>query len=149
MPDADPDHRRDLGRERRDVEHAREQRDHREPDADAEQRGHDRQAHREQRSEREQQDEDRGEDADRLARGLRLVGEHRAAELDLQTGRVRALLTIARMCVARSTGTSFDCTSNRISAYAILPSLETKRAFAGSYGELTETTCGCLRELAR
>ena len=57
----------------------------------------------------------RGEDADRLARGLRLVGEHRAAELDLQIG-VFAAFTWLRMCVARSTGTSLACTSNWISA---------------------------------
>ncbi len=59
--DTDPDHRGDLRRERRNVEHARKQRDDREPDPDAEQRGHDRQAHREHRTERDQQDDDRGQ----------------------------------------------------------------------------------------
>ena len=81
--DADADHRRDLRRERRDVHHPGEQRDERQPDPDAEHRGHDRQAHREQRTEREEQDEHRGEDADRLTRRLRLVGEHVTAELHL------------------------------------------------------------------
>ena len=67
-PDADTDHRRDLRRERRNVGEPGEQRDDGETDADAEQRGHDREAHREHRTERDQQDEHRGEDADRLAR---------------------------------------------------------------------------------
>ena len=61
---------------------------------------------------------------------------------------VFALLTMPRMCVARLIGTSLACTSKRISAYAILPPLEMKRELAGSYGELTDTTCGCLRSVA-
>ena len=82
--DADADHRGDLRRERRNVEHAREQVHDRESDPDAEQRGHDRQTHREQRPERDQQDDDGREDADELARGHRLLGEHAAREFDAQ-----------------------------------------------------------------
>ncbi len=89
--DTDADERRDLGRERGDVQDSREQVDEREPDPDSEQRGHDRHAHRQQRAERDQQDDDGGEDPDRLARGLRLLGEHRAAEFHLQPRRIRVL----------------------------------------------------------
>ena len=48
--------------------------------------------------------------------GWRLIGEHRAAELHLDSWSLFALLTMSRMCVATSTGTSLACTSNRISA---------------------------------
>ena len=89
--DPDPDHRGDLRRERRDVQHSREEADDREADADAEQRGHDRQAHGEERAERDQEDDDRRENADELARGHRLLGEHAARELDLHDVGVRVL----------------------------------------------------------
>ena len=55
-----------------------------------------------------------------------------------------ACWAMLRMWDARSTGTSFACTSKRTSAYAILPSCEMKRAPAGAYGGVTDTTCGCL-----
>ena len=54
-----------------------------------------------------------------------------------------------RMCVARSIGTSFDCTSNWISAYAILgPSARGTARRPGRTAIVTETTCGCLRSSA-
>ena len=95
--DTDPDHRGHLWRERWNVEDSCEQCDQREADTDAEQRGHDRQTHREQRTECEQQDQDRGDDPDSFASGLGLVGEHRAAELDLEVGRVRGLDDVAHV----------------------------------------------------
>ncbi len=51
------------------------------------------------------------------------------------------------MCVARSTGTSFACTSNWISAYAILPSFETNSAPPGSYGVVTDDDVALLAQL--
>ena len=63
--------------------------DHAEAGAKAEERRHDRQAHREQRAEAEQQDDYRGGEADpgceAEARLLRLL-DRLAAELDLQRG---------------------------------------------------------------
>ena len=85
---ADADQRRDLRSERRNVQDSGEQIYEREADPDAEDRGHDGHAHREQRAERDQQDDDGGENPDRLARGLRLLREHRAAQLDLEPRRV-------------------------------------------------------------
>jgi len=45
---------------------------------------------------------------------------------------VFAFFTRSRMCEARATGTSLACTSNWISAYAILPSFEKNPAPPGS-----------------
>ena len=53
-------------------------------DAEAEQGGADRQAHREHRAEGEDQDDDGGEDAEHLALGQLELGEEVAAVLDLQ-----------------------------------------------------------------
>src|SRR4029453_4052359 len=53
--------------------------------ADAEERGQDRQPHRQQRAERHQEDDDGGADTDELTRELGLLGKEVAAELDLQT----------------------------------------------------------------
>ena len=60
--------------------------EHRQRDAGAEpeQRGDDRQAHRDHRSERDEQDDDGGEEAERLALGHLELGEHVAAVLDRQ-----------------------------------------------------------------
>ncbi len=98
--DPDTDHRGHLWRERRNVGETREQGHDGETDTDPEQRGHDREAHREHRSERDEQDDHGREDADGLALGLGLIGEHRAAELDLQIGRV-CLFHHDRACGSR------------------------------------------------
>ena len=83
------DHRRELGREARDVEHERDEQQPSEADAQREQRGHDRQPHRDHRAEREQQDHDRGEQTEQLAR-RRLGSQHLlddvAAGLELHAG---------------------------------------------------------------
>ena len=86
-PDAEPDHRGELGGEVGRVDDVREQRDHAEAGAEAEQRGDDRQAHRDQRAERQQQHDDRREQPD--GRGDAEAGllgrlDRLAAELDLQ-----------------------------------------------------------------
>jgi len=96
-PDTDTDHRGDLRRERRNIGEPREQGHDRETDADAEHRGHDRKAHREHGAERDQEDQDGGQDADRFALRLRLVGEHRAPELDLEVRGVRLFHQIAHV----------------------------------------------------
>ncbi len=83
------DHRGELGREARDVEHERDEQQPSEADAQREQRGHDRQPHRDHRAEREQQDHDRGEQTEQLAR-RRLGSQHLlddvAAGLELHAG---------------------------------------------------------------
>ncbi len=60
-----------------------------------------------------------------------------------------ASLAMVRIFDARSRGTSFAWTSKRISAYAIFPSRATKRLPAGSYGDVTLTTCGSLRNFSK
>ena len=86
-PHTDPDHRGDLRREIRHADPVGEHKHERDADADAEQRGEDRQAHRQERPERDQQDDHGGDEADGLgpARGLELgVLNHVPAELDRQ-----------------------------------------------------------------
>ena len=63
--DAEADHRRQLRRELGRVEDVGAERDQAEPDAEREQRGEDRQAHRHHRAEGQQQDHDRRQQADR------------------------------------------------------------------------------------
>ena len=56
--DAEPDHQRELGREVDHVDEAAAKSDQAQTGAEAEQRRHDRQAHREQRAEAEQKHDD-------------------------------------------------------------------------------------------
>ena len=84
--DADADHRDRSGREARHVDRAAD--DEHESDAgpDAEQRGADRQPHREHRPERDQQDDHRREDPDAFAHTARRgLLEQVTAERDVQT----------------------------------------------------------------
>ena len=60
--------------------------------ADAEERGDDRQPHRQHRAEGDQEDDDGGGDAEELAGELLLLDEEVAAELDLQACRQGELL---------------------------------------------------------
>ena len=62
--DAEADHRRQLRRELGGVEDVGAERDQAEADAEGEERGEERQAHRHDRAEGEQQDDDRGQQAD-------------------------------------------------------------------------------------
>ena len=86
--DAEPDHRRQLGREVGGVEDVGAERDQAEADAEREQRRDDRQPHRDHRAEGEQQDHDRGQQPDREG-GVAFFFwsdflDRLAAELDLQ-----------------------------------------------------------------
>ena len=88
-PDTEADHRDGRGGEVGHVEDGAQTQHDRDTGADAEQRGADRQAHREHRAEREQQDDHRGEDPDALGDAVdRVRGEHVAAVVDLETGHV-------------------------------------------------------------
>ena len=92
--DAEPDHQRELGGEVDHVDEVAAEPDHAEAGAEAEERRHDRQAHREQRAEAEQQDDHGGQEADSGREAdARLLGllDRLAAELDLQGGRARGL----------------------------------------------------------
>ena len=66
--DTDADHRRDLRHEARRGEDVGHDPDAGERHRDPDERGQDRQAHRDERSERDEQDDDRGDDADDLTR---------------------------------------------------------------------------------
>ncbi len=86
--DAEADHRRQLRRELGGVEDVGAERDQAEADAEREQRGDERQAHRHDRAEGEQQDDDRSQQADH-ERGVAFFFGARfldrlAAELDLE-----------------------------------------------------------------
>ena len=83
--DTDADHRHRGGGEVGHVDEVADDEDQRDAGADAEQRGADRQPHREHRPERDQQDDHGGEQPDRLAGAAdRVGGEHVAAVLDRQ-----------------------------------------------------------------
>ena len=146
--DTDADQRCDLRGERRNVQDSREQVDEREPDPDAEQRGHDRHAHRKQRPERDQQDDDGGEDPDRLARRLRLIGEHRAAELYLQARRVRVLGDGAHVrCEVERDVVRLDVEEDlRVRDLAVASD---EAASGRLVRDVTLTTCGSLRNFAK
>ena len=93
--DAEADHRRQLRRELGGVEDVGAEGDQAEADAEREQRGDDRQAHRDQRAEGDQQDDDRGEQADHEGGvafffGARFL-DRLAAELDLEAVAARGL----------------------------------------------------------
>ena len=88
-PNADADHRSDLGRELRHTDEVGEQKDQRQADRDTEDRTHQGQAHREQRAEGEEQDQDRCEQPDRFcATRLLLLRDEDdvAAVFDLKSG---------------------------------------------------------------
>ena len=90
--DAEADHRGELGGEVGRVDHVREQGDRAEAGAQAEQRGDDRQAHRDQRAEGQQQHDDRRQQPDRRGdaeAGLLGRLDRLAAELDLQARAAR------------------------------------------------------------
>ena len=93
-PDAEADHQRELGGEVDHVDQVAAEPDDAETGPEAEQRRHDRQAHREQRAEAEQQHDDGGEEADaRCEAEARLLSllDRLAAELDLEGGRAHGL----------------------------------------------------------
>jgi len=97
-PDAQADHRRERGRGRRQLHDVPQQRDHREPGDEPDDRGGYRDAHRDRGAEREQQHDDRGAQADDLAqlgRGLGDLLAEVATEGDLQPG-VRKPVVVAR-----------------------------------------------------
>ena len=93
--DAEPDHQRQLRRELGRVEDVGAERDQAEADAEREQRGEDRQAHRDDRAEGEQQDHDRREQADHERGVAFFFGadflDRLAAELDLEAVAARRL----------------------------------------------------------
>ena len=96
-PDAEADHRRQDRGEVRGVEDVGAEGDEAEPDAEREQRGEDRQAHRDHRAEGDQQHYDRGEQADHEGAvsfflAFRFL-DRAAAELDLEAA--------ARCCLPR------------------------------------------------
>ena len=85
------------------VEDVGAERDQAEPDAEREQRGDDRQPHRDHRAEGEEQDHDRRQQADRergVAFFLADFLDRLAAELDLQAG---ALARLRRSSITRLT----------------------------------------------
>ena len=93
-PDAEADHRRQDDREVGGVEDVGPDRHQAEADAEGEERGDQRQAHRHDRAEGQQQDHDRGEQSDReggVAFFLFCFLDRVAAELDVQPFAVRAL----------------------------------------------------------
>ena len=114
-PDAEPDHRRQHRREVGGVEDVGAERDQAEADAEREQRGDDRQAHRDHRAEGEQQDDDRRQQADReggVAAFFFGFLDRLAAELDLEAVAGGALggrddLLGARLCRACCRWTSY------------------------------------------
>ena len=85
--DAEADHRHHRRREVGHRDDVAGQRHERRADAEAEQGGADRQAHRQHRTEGEDQDDDGGDDAEDLALGQLELAEEVTAVLDLQTRR--------------------------------------------------------------
>ena len=105
----------------------REQRDHAEAGAEAEQRGHDRQAHRDQRAERQQQHDDRREQPDGGGDAeARLLGrlDRLPAELDLQARRAPAARATSTTRSAALLGSTLAFSSNTTVANAIWPLAE-------------------------
>ena len=88
-PDAEADHCDGRGGEVGHVDEAAQTQHDRDTRADAEQRGADRQAHRDHGAEGDQQDDHRREETDGFGDAAdRVRGEHVAAVVDLQTGHV-------------------------------------------------------------
>ena len=126
-PDAEPDHRGELGGEVGRVDDVREQRDRPEPGAEAEQRRDDRQAHRDHRAERQQQDDDRREQPDRRGDAeARLLGrlDRLAAELDLRGPALPAARATLTTRSAALFGRRFAFSLNTTVANAIWPFAE-------------------------
>jgi hypothetical protein len=94
-PHAEPDERRERGRERGDVDHVREQAGEAQPAAEREHRGEERKQRRPERAERDRQHGRRGDEPDQLARtAARLLGrllDAASGELDLQPVAARRL----------------------------------------------------------
>jgi hypothetical protein len=87
--DPEPDHRRQLGGEVGGVEDVRPERDEAEADPQREERGEDRQPHRDRGAEGEEQDDHRGAQPDQergVAFGLAHLLDRLAAEVDLRVG---------------------------------------------------------------